>query len=113
MNNPHIGSDFDDFLTEDGILADVEAVAVKRVIAFQIANLMEKQRLSKIDMARRMRTSYSVLEDLLDPTNTSVTLETLEHAAHALGQRLRIELTSNPESIKEGRNKTGQRFHGP
>ena len=98
MNNPHIGSDFDDFLTEDGILADVEAVAVKRVIAFQIASLMEKQRLSKIDMASRMNTSRSVLECLLDPANTSVTLKTLEHAAHALGQRLRIELTSNPKS---------------
>jgi DNA-binding Xre family transcriptional regulator len=92
--NRHIGSNFDDFLREDGLLADAEAVAIKRVVAFQIAAMMEKQRLSKSEMARRMKTSRTALDRLLDPKNASVTLQTLERAAQALGKRLRIEFAA-------------------
>jgi DNA-binding Xre family transcriptional regulator len=92
--NPHVGSDFDDFLAEEGILAAVESVAIKRVIAFQIVQLMKDEGISKTEMARRMKTSRSSLERLLDPTNDSVTLQTLEHAAQALGKRLRIEFAA-------------------
>jgi antitoxin HicB len=92
--NPYIGSNFDDFLEEEGIRADVESVAVKRVIAYQIAQLMEKQGLSKSEMARRMNTSRSSLNRLLDPENESITLQTMERAAQALGKRLRIELAA-------------------
>jgi antitoxin HicB len=92
--NPHAGSGFDDFLAEEGILADVEAVAIKRVIAFQITKLMEDEEISKSEMARRMNTSRSSLERLLDPENDSVTLQTLQHAAHALGRRLHIEFAA-------------------
>ena len=87
----HIGSSFDDFLEEEGILAESEAVAVKRVIAYQVSLVMEKQHISKAAMARQMKTSRSALERLLDPQNTSITLQTLERAAHAIGKRLRIE----------------------
>ena len=87
----HIGSSFDDFLEEEGILAETEAVAVKRVIAYQVSQIMEKQQISKAAMARQMKTSRSALERLLDPQNTSITLQTLERAAHAIGKRLRIE----------------------
>ena len=87
----HLGSDFDDFLAEEGLLAEVEAVAVKRVIAYQIAELMREAELSKTELARRMETSRSALERLLDPSNESVTLHTLERAAQVLGKRLRIE----------------------
>ena len=87
----HIGSSFDDFLEEEGILAESEAVAVKRVIAYQLSLVMEKQHISKAAMARQMKTSRSALERLLDPQNTSITLQTLERAAHAIGKRLRIE----------------------
>jgi DNA-binding Xre family transcriptional regulator len=90
----HVGSDFDDFLAEEGLLPDVEAVAIKRVIAFQIAQMMEKQRITKVDMARRMKTSRAALDRLLDPDNSSVTLQTLERAASALGKRLRIEFAA-------------------
>ena len=90
--NKHIGSDFDDFLEQEGLLAEVEAAAFKRVIAYQVEELMQRQRLTKTEMARRMRTSRASLNRLLDPSNPSITLQTLERAAAALGKRLRIEL---------------------
>ena len=89
--NKHIGSSFDDFLEEDGLLAETEAIAIKRVIAYQVSQLMKKQKLSKVAMAKQMKTSRSALDRLLDPQNTSITLQTLERAAHAIGKRLRIE----------------------
>jgi DNA-binding Xre family transcriptional regulator len=92
--NRHVGSDFDDFLQEEGILADVEAVAIKRVLAHQLSAMMKSKRISKTEMARRMRTSRSALDRLLDPQNASVTLQTLERAAQALGKRLRVEFAA-------------------
>ena len=92
MKNKHIGSDFDDFLEAEDILAESEAVAVKRVIAFQMQEMMKKKHLSKTELAKRMHTSRSALDRLLDPTNVSITLQTLEKAALALGKRLRIKL---------------------
>ena len=90
----HIGSSFDDFLDEEGVLAETEAIAVKRVIAFQLEELMKEQKLSKTQLAKRMKTSRSALERLLDPDNPSVTLLTLERAARALGKSIRIELAA-------------------
>jgi len=90
----HIGSKFDDFLDEEGLLAETEAVAAKRVIAFQLRELMKKQKLTKVQLAKRMNTSRSALERLLDPENVSVTLLTLERAARALGKSIRIELAA-------------------
>ena len=92
--NRRIGSDFDDFLRDDGLLADAEAVAIKRVLAFQIAKMMKQQRISKSALARRMKTSRSALDRLLDPDNASVTLQTLERAARALGKQLRVEFAA-------------------
>lgn len=92
MSNKNIGSDFDDFLEEEGILADTETVAVKRVIAFQVEMMMKEQKLSKTEMSRRMNTSRASLDRLLDPANRAVTLQTLDRAAHALGKRLQISL---------------------
>lgn len=92
--NRHLGSSFDDFLAKEGLLADVEAVAIKRVVAFQVSQLMKKKRISKTDMARRMKTSRSALDRLLDPDNGSVTLQTLERAAQVLGKRLRVEFAA-------------------
>ena len=90
----HIGSTLDDFLEEEGVLAEAEAVAVKRMIAYQLEELMKEQKLTKTQLAKRMRTSRSVLERLLDPDNPSVTLLTLERAAKALGKRIRIEFAA-------------------
>jgi antitoxin HicB len=90
----HIGSNFDDFLDEEGVLADAEAIAVKRVLAFQLEELMKAQKLNKTQLARRMKTSRSALERLLDPENPSVTLLTLERAARALGKNIKIEIAA-------------------
>lgn len=90
--NKHIGSDFDEFLQEEGILAEVEAAAWKRVLAFQIQQEMEHHQLTKGAMAVKMHTSHAAVNRLLDPTNASVTLQTLERAALAIGKRLKIEL---------------------
>ena len=92
MKNKHLGSNFDDFLNEEGTLAETEAIAVKRVIAFQIEEMMKKKHLSKAALAEKMHTSRSALNRLLDPTNVSITLQTLEKAALALGKRLKIKL---------------------
>ena len=92
MKNEHIGSDFDDFLVEEGLLAEAETVAVKRVIAYQVEQMMKEQSLTKTEMSRRMNTSRLNLERLLDPANQSITLQTLERAAKALGRRLQITL---------------------
>ncbi len=88
----HTGSTLDDFLDEEGLLAEAEAVAVKRVIAYQLGEMMKSQGLSRTELARRMKTSRASLERLLDPKNASVTLLTLERAAQALGMRVKIEL---------------------
>ena len=92
MKNKHIGSNFDDFLKEEGIFPETEAVAVKRVIALQIEQMMEKKHLSKTAMANKMKTSRSSLDRLLDPSNVSITLQTLERAALALGKTLKIKI---------------------
>jgi antitoxin HicB len=90
--NKHIGSDFDDFLREQGLLAEAEATAVKRVIAHQIEKEMAERRISKSALARVMQTSRSSLDRLLDPENASVTLVTLESVASALGRKLKVQL---------------------
>jgi antitoxin HicB len=90
--NKHLGSGFDDFLKEEGILSEAQTVAVKRVIAFQLAQEMKRHKLSKSALAVKMKTSRAALDRLLDPGNSSVTLQTLERAAHALGKRLVVEL---------------------
>ena len=92
MKKKNIGSNFDDFLRDEKMLERTQAVAIKRVIAFQIAEEMKQRKLSKTDMADKMMTSRAALERLLDPSNSSVTLSTLERAASALGKKLKVEL---------------------
>lgn len=92
MNNQHIGSNFDSFLAEEALLEDATATAMKRVIAWQIAQEMKTQKLSKTAMATKMHTSRAALNRLLDATDTSLTLTTLASAAAALGKRVRVEL---------------------
>ena len=92
IESTHVGSSFDDFLEEEGILAEVSAIALKRVLAWQIAQAMEIQGLNKASMADAMNTSRSALDRLLDPENIAVTLKTMDRAATVLGKQLRIEL---------------------
>ena len=90
--NRHIGSSLDDFLREEGVLEESRAIAIKETVAFQIHQAMETEKISKIEMARRMKTSRAALDRFLAPGNASVTLQTLTKAARAIGRDLRIEL---------------------
>ncbi len=88
--NKYSGSNFDDFLAEEGILEEVSARALKRLLALQIADIMAETNLSKAKLAEKMNTSRSQLDRLLDPDNTAVTLDSLERLARAVGKRVRI-----------------------
>jgi antitoxin HicB len=90
--NKHIGSSLNDFLKEEGILEEARTIAIKEALAWQVQQAMEKENITKMEMARRMNTSRAALDRLLDPDNASVTLLTLSRAAHAIGRGLRIEL---------------------
>lgn len=92
MSNKYIGSSVDDFLKEDGIYEETRDVAIKRVLAWQIKQAMKQKRISKREMAQRMKTSRSQVDRLLDPDNMSVQLNTLQRAAGIVGQRLVIGL---------------------
>ena len=88
----HRGSDFRDFLKEQGILGEVEACALKQSMSLQISRLLEEKSLIKAEMASRMKTSRAAVDRLLDASNSSVTLNTLGKAARALGRKVKIEL---------------------
>jgi antitoxin HicB len=90
--NKHRGSDLRDLLKEQGILGEVEARALKQSMSLQISRLLEKESLSKAEMAARMKTSRAAVDRLLDASNSSVTLNTLGKAARALGRKVKIEL---------------------
>lgn len=94
MDKKNIGSSFDVFLEEEAILDETTAVAIKRVIAWQIDQEMKAQKLTKSAMAKKMHTSRSALNRLLDENDTSLTLTTLSRAASVLGKKFRIELES-------------------
>ncbi len=98
--NTHQGSDFDDFLKEEGIYEDVEAAAVKKVIATMLAEAMKAENISKVAMVKRIGTSRSQLDRLLDPENASVTLVTLTKAAAAIGKRLKVAFEDVPEKVR-------------
>ena len=90
----HIGRNFDEFLDEEALLEGATAVAIKRVVAWQIEREMKAQKLTKTALAAKMNTSRAALNRLLDGTDTSLTLTTLSSAASALGKNLKIELTT-------------------
>ncbi len=92
INENAVGSSLDSFLEEEGILTEVKAIAAKRVLAYQIEQLMKKEHITQEQMAVRMHTSRSTVTRLLNPENTSLTLATIEAAAAAVGKRVNIEL---------------------
>ena len=67
MNRPHLGSDFDDFLQHDGLLAECEAGALKRVVAWQLEREMKRRRISRAKLASRIKTSLATLDRLFAP----------------------------------------------
>ncbi|WP_419783438.1 helix-turn-helix domain-containing protein [Maridesulfovibrio sp.] len=100
MSNKHLGSSFDDFLMEEDLYEEVTRNALKKVIAWQIAEAMKEQNLSKTAMAKRMNTSRSALDRLLDTENASVTIQTLEKAARAVNKRLVMCLVDSDEQAE-------------
>lgn len=92
--NTHIGSDFDAFLAEQGALEDATASAVKRVIAWQIEQAMQISGVNKSTLARRMNTSRTVVDRMLDATDTGLTLDTMTRAATALGYRVKVDFVA-------------------
>ena len=94
--NRHVGSSFDEFLRTEELYEEVTTLAWKRVLSWEVSEAMRKERITKSEMARRMGTSRSQLERLLDPKNPHVLLETVQKAATAVGKRLMIGLTDAP-----------------
>lgn len=90
--NLHVGSTFENWLDEQGIREEVTAAAIKEVLAQQLAAEMKKKGITKARMAEMMETSRAQIDRLLDPKNSSATLETLIRAAKVLGRQLRLEL---------------------
>jgi len=88
----HSGSSFDSFLEEEGIREEVEAVAVKRLLGWQLEQAMREQQITKQAMAKELHTSRSQLDRLLNPQNASVSLETIARAAKVLGKRITIHI---------------------
>lgn len=92
IKQSNIGSSFDDFLEEDGLLQTCQEMALKEILADQVKAAMDQQGLNKTTMAKRMNTSRRALDRLLDPQNTGVTLQTMQRAAHAVGRKLTLQL---------------------
>ena len=92
MTNPRIGSSFESYLEEEGLRDAVEGLAQKRVIVWQIEQVMKETGITKVEMAERMHTSRTQVDRLLDPDNDKVQLDTLQRAAQAVGRTLRVEL---------------------
>ncbi len=109
-SNPidHTGSSFDEFLREEGVLEEAEAVAIKRVIAWQLRQEMQRKRITKKVMAGRLRTSRSQLDRLLDPQYAGVTLGTLSRAAMVLGKRLKVQVIEAPTTKRSLRKRPGR-----
>jgi antitoxin HicB len=91
-NNSYIGSSFDDFLDEENLLVKANEIAIKRVIAWQLQQEIESKHMTKTDVAKAMGTSRAAVDRLLDPNNTSVTLNTLSKATRILGKKIEIDL---------------------
>ena len=91
-HNPYLGSSVDDFFAADGLLEEIEAAAIKRVIALELQLELDRKQMTKTELARRLDTSRSQLDRILDPSNESITLNTLMKAAALLGKRLHVSL---------------------
>jgi predicted XRE-type DNA-binding protein len=91
MSKKHMGSSIDDFLKEEGIFEEAQAEAIKEVVAWQLAEAMKQQKISKNKMATLLKTSRTQVDRLLDPKN-DITLRSLQRAAAMVGRRVSIEL---------------------
>ncbi len=104
-----VGSSFDDFLSEEGILGDVQARAIKRVIALKLQEAMEAQQVTKALLAKHMSTRRAGLNRLLDPDNPSLTLRNLTRATAALGKRVTVSIEDAPRARRARAPKVNRR----
>jgi antitoxin HicB len=111
-NIDHSGSSFDSFLEEENLLEGAEAVAIKRVIAWQLQKAMEVKRVTKKVMAKHLKTSRSQVDRLLDPEYVGISLETVSRAAHAVGKRVQIQLVEAAHSEHRVSPKSRKSVHG-
>ena len=103
----HSGSAFDSFLEEEGVLAETEAVALKRVIAWHIEQAMAAKKITKNVMAKRLSTSRTQIDRLLDPSHVGVSIETIARAAKAVGKRVTFQIVdTETKEIKSGAKPT-------
>ncbi len=91
MSKKHMGSSVDDFLKEEGIFEEAQALAVKEVVAWQLAEAMKKKHISKNKLATLLKTSRTQVDRILDPKN-DITLRSLQRAAAMVGRRVMVEL---------------------
>lgn len=94
MNAQHIGTSLDSFLAENDLLEDATVIAVKRTIVWQIKKEMELQRITKTNLAKRMKASRNAVDRLLDDSNAHLTLTMLVKAAVVLKKTIRVELVN-------------------
>ena len=92
MKHKHVGSNFEDFLAEDGILEECRASAIKFKIAMELEKAIRNRKVSKAQIARQLKTSRTGVDRLLDPENTSITLNTMAKVANLLGKRIEFAL---------------------
>lgn len=92
MKRKHLGSKFEDFLAQDGILEECRATAIKFKIARELEKVMQEKKISKAEIAKRLKTSRTGVDRLLDPENTSITLNTMAKVANLLGKRIEFAL---------------------
>jgi len=92
MKKKHLGSRFEDYLENEGILEECRASAIKFKLAHELEKAMSQQQISKAEMAKRLKTSRTGIDRLLDPQNTSITLNTMAKVAHLLGKRIDFAL---------------------
>lgn len=92
VKRKHLGSKLEDFLADEGLLEDCRAAAIKYKIARELERAMDEQKITKAEMAKRLKTSRTGIDRLLDPKNTSITLNTMAKVASLLGKRIEFAL---------------------
>lgn len=92
VKNKNVGTTLEDFLKEEGRLEDARAVAIKRVVAWELLDAMKRQKITKVELARRLKTSRTQVERILDPANDKVTLLSIAKAASALNKKLILKV---------------------
>jgi predicted DNA-binding protein (UPF0251 family) len=110
--NRHMGSGVDEFFAEEGLLEEIEAIAIKRVIALELQDATDKTQMTKTELARRLEIGRTKVHRILDPTNESIALNTLIKAAALIGKRLHVSLQAAKSQSAKRRLDPTKTAHG-